>query len=141
MAVENVADYARGYNMPGVTVDGLDAVEVYSVAQEAVERARRGDGPTLIEAIVIRKTPHSSDDDDRTYRSAEDLEELRSSGPMRVTRERLLDMGVLSEAWEAEAAERVKEQVNDATEFAENSPLPDPGTFADHVYAEEGRRI
>lgn len=141
MAVERVAHYAQGYNMPGVTVDGLDAVAVYSVAKEAVERARRGEGPTLIEAIVRRKTPHSSDDDDRTYRTPEDLEELRASGPIRVTRARLLEMGAITEEWEAEARKRIMAQVNDATEFAEQSPLPDPETFADHVYAEEGRRV
>jgi 2-oxoisovalerate dehydrogenase E1 component alpha subunit len=141
MAVERVADYAKGYDMPGVTVDGLDAVEVYAVAKEAVDRARRGEGPTLIEAIVRRLTPHSSDDDDRTYRSAEELEDMRSSGPLRVTRNRLMEMGALSDDWEQETKERIKTQVNDATEHAEQSPLPDPGTLADHVYAKDGSRM
>jgi 2-oxoisovalerate dehydrogenase E1 component alpha subunit len=141
MAVERVADYAAGYNMPGVTVNGLDAVEVYAAAKEAVDRARRGEGPTLIEALVKRLTPHSSDDDDRTYRSFEELEDLRASGPLRVTRARLMEMGALTDEWEAEAKERIKAQVNDATDYAEQSPLPEPGTFADHVYAEEGRRV
>lgn len=141
MAVERVADYARGYNMPGVTVNGLDAVEVYSAAREAVDRARSGEGPTLIEALVKRKTPHSSDDDDRTYRSLEELEDLKASGPLRVTRARLLEMGALAEEWEAEAKERVKAQVNEAIEYAEQSPLPEPDTFDRHVYADEGRRV
>lgn len=141
MAVDNVADYAAGYNVPGVTVDGLDAVAVYAVAKEAVDRARRGEGPTLIEALVKRKTPHSSDDDDRTYRSLEELEDLRATGPLRTTRARLFDMGAITEEWENEAKERVKQQVNEATDYAEQAPLPDASTFADHVYAEEGRRI
>ncbi len=141
MAVERVADYAKGYDMPGVTVDGLDAVEVYAVAKEAVDRARRGEGPTLIEAIVRRLTPHSSDDDDRTYRSAEELEDMHSSGPLRVTRNRLMEMGALSDDWEQETKERIKTLVNDATEHAEQSPLPDPGTLADHVYAKDGSRM
>lgn len=141
MAVQHVADYARGYDMPGVTVDGLDAVEVYRVSKQAVDRARRGDGPTLIEAVVRRLTPHSSDDDDRTYRSAEELAEMHSSGPLRVTRARLIDMGVIDDEWEQAASERVKAEVNDATEFAEQSPLPDPATLSDHVYAADGRRM
>src|SRR5690625_2679862 len=64
MAIENVADRAAGYGFPGVVVDGTDVFEVYRVTKEAAERARRGDGPTLIEAKVFRFTPHSSDDDD-----------------------------------------------------------------------------
>lgn len=141
MAVERVADYALGYNMPGVRVNGLDAVEVYQAAREAVDRARRGEGPTLIEAMVIRKTPHSSDDDDRTYRPPEELEELRASGPLRVTRSRLQDMGAISDSWEEMAHERIKNIINEATEYAEQSPLPDGSTFADRVYAEQGSRI
>lgn len=140
MAVERVSEYAQGYNMPGVTVNGLDAVEVYTVARQAVERARRGDGPTLIEALVIRKTPHSSDDDDRTYRPLAELDDLRATGPIRSTRARLLDMGALNEVWEEEARERIKNIVNEATEYAEESPLPEAHTFADHVYAAEGSR-
>jgi 2-oxoisovalerate dehydrogenase E1 component alpha subunit len=136
MGVERVSERAAGYAIPGYTVDGLDAVAVYEVAQEAVARARRGEGPTLIEAIVRRFQPHSSDDDDRTYRPAEELADLRSTGPIRVTRARLTDMGVIDEAWEAEAMERIKQTVNDATDFAEKSPLPEPDTFARNVFAD-----
>lgn len=136
MGVERVSERAAGYGMPGVTVDGLDAVAVFEVAQQAVERARRGDGPTLIEAIVRRFQPHSSDDDDRTYRPAEELADLRSVGPIRTTRARLTELGMLDEAWEAEAMERVKLAINDATDFAEQSPLPEGATYARHVYAE-----
>src|SRR5690606_34159764 len=65
MAIENVADRAAGYGFPGIVVDGNDPLEVYRVTREAVERARRGEGPTLIEAKTYRFVPHTSDDDDR----------------------------------------------------------------------------
>lgn len=136
MGVERVSDRAKGYGMPGITVNGLDAIEVYLAAREAVDRARRGEGPTLIEAMVRRFQPHSSDDDDRTYRPADELEHMRSSGPLRVTGKRLRDMGVIDDAWEEAAAERVKAAVNDATEFAEQAALPDPATLGRHVFYE-----
>lgn len=141
MGVERVADRANGYGVPGFRVDGLDAVAVYEVAVEAVDRARRGEGPTLIEAMVRRFRPHSSDDDDRTYRTEEDLEQMRASGPLRVTRQRLTEMGVIDQAWEEAAQERIKQQVDDATEYAEQSAPPDPETLERHVYADPGTRV
>lgn len=136
MGVENVADRAAGYGIPGIRVNGLDAVEVFLAAQEAVDRARRGEGPTLIEAMVRRFHPHSSDDDDRTYRPAEELEHLRDDGPIRTTGLRLQELGVIDDEWEEQAKERIKQQVNEATEAAEESPLPDPETVGRYVYYE-----
>src|SRR6476660_1030806 len=71
LSCENVSDRAIGYGMPGITVDGNDPLEVYEAVKEAADRARRGEGPTLIETVSYRLTPHSSDDDDRAYRSRE----------------------------------------------------------------------
>ena len=68
VACNSIADRALGYGFPGVSVDGSDILEVYKVTKEAADRARRGEGPTLIEARCFRYMPHSSDDDDRTYR-------------------------------------------------------------------------
>lgn len=138
MGVEHVADRAKGNNLPGVRVNGLDAVETYLACVEAVDRARRGDGPTLIEAVVRRFNPHSSDDDDRTYRSKDELDHLRDDGPIRATTQRLREMGVVDDEWEADAKERVKALVNQAHEEAEQADLPDPSTLAKHVYAEDG---
>ncbi len=136
MGVERVADRAKGYNMPGVRVDGLDAIEVYQVAREAVERARGGGGPTLIEAMVRRFHPHSSDDDDRTYRPAEELETLRANGPIRRTASRLKALGIIDDAWESEAIDRARQGVNAATAAAESAPLPVPESYTKHVYFE-----
>ena len=136
MGVEQVADRAKGYGMPGVRVDGMDAVEVYWTAREAVDRARNGGGPTLIEAMVRRFNPHSSDDDDRTYRPEEELSALRENGPMRVTGERLKSLGIIDDEWFEATQARVRQQVNDATAAAEEAPLPEPDSFDKHVYFE-----
>ena len=81
MAVDNVASRAAGYGMPGVVVDGCDITAVYEASQEAAVRARSGQGPTLIEAMVERYLPHTSDDDDSRYRAADEIEEAPKKGP------------------------------------------------------------
>jgi 2-oxoisovalerate dehydrogenase E1 component alpha subunit len=141
MAIENVSDRAAAYGIAGVTVDGADAVDVYVKAREAVERARRGDGPTLFEAKVNRLTPHSSDDDDRFYRSREEVASYRERDPIVVTAQRLKDLGALTDEQEQEIRNRVKATVNDATDFAESAPSPDPEEAFMHVYAPEGTRV
>ena len=82
VACENISDRAIGYGMPGVTVDGNDPLEVYKAVKEARERAGRGEGPTLIETISYRLTPHSSDDDDRSYREREEVAEAKKKDPL-----------------------------------------------------------
>ena len=82
LSCENVSDRAIGYGMPGVTVDGKDPLEVYKVVKEAADRARRGEGPTLIETVSYRLTPHSSDDDDRQYRAAEEVAKGKAKDPI-----------------------------------------------------------
>ena len=83
MAVANVADRAEAYGMPGVTIDGCDIAAVYEATAEAAARARTGEGPTLIEARVERYLPHTSDDDDRRYRSLDEIKEARKRDPYR----------------------------------------------------------
>jgi 2-oxoisovalerate dehydrogenase E1 component alpha subunit len=141
MAVKNVSDRAAAYGMAGVTVDGADAIDVYVKAREAVERARRGDGPTLFEAKVNRMTPHSSDDDDRFYRSREEVASYRERDPIVVTGQRLRDLGALTDEQEQEIRNRVKAAVNDATDFAEAAPPPDSDEAFTDVYAPEGSRV
>ncbi|MCK9911011.1 thiamine pyrophosphate-dependent enzyme, partial [Microbacteriaceae bacterium K1510] len=82
LACESVADRAIGYGFKGVSIDGNDPIETYRVVKEAVERGRAGEGPTLIEAVMYRLVPHSSDDDDRTYRSREEVEEAKKKDPI-----------------------------------------------------------
>jgi 2-oxoisovalerate dehydrogenase E1 component alpha subunit len=134
MAIKHVAERAAGYGMPGLTVDGTDPVVVYNAMKEAVERARNGEGPTLLETLVYRYTAHSSDDDDKTYRPAEELQEERSRDPNKRFRARLIDEGVLTEEDAGEIEARVKAEVNDATDFAEKAPYPDVAELTLHVY-------
>ena len=135
MAVKNVATRAAGYGFPGVVVDGTDVLQVYQATREAAERARRGQGPTLIEAKVERLMPHTSDDDDTRYRSKEELEEARQQDPIRIFREFLVSEGILTEETDKEYADAAKGEVNEATDFAESAPYPDTDDFYDHIYA------
>ncbi|MBK9714712.1 MAG: thiamine pyrophosphate-dependent dehydrogenase E1 component subunit alpha [Kouleothrix sp.] len=136
MAIASVADRGVAYGIPGVKVDGTDVLAAYAATAAAVARARAGEGPTLIEAKCVRLTPHSSDDNDRTYRPAAELKEMRTHDPIARFHDYLIEHGALDDATEQELRERIKDEVNDATSFAEQSPLPDPATLAKHVYAE-----
>lgn len=136
MAVENVASRATGYGMPGVTVDGTDAVAVFEAVRAAVRRAREGKGPSLIEAMVERLFPHTSDDDHTRYRSADDIRQMKDRDPLAILesqlrRQRLLDDAVHEKVWW-----EAKRTVNEATERAEAAGFPDPGEFSKHVFAE-----
>ena len=139
MAVPNVADKAKGFGLPGVTVDGLDALVVHEAMSEAVDRARSGGGPTVVETLVHRMTPHSSDDDDRTYRPREEIEELKARDPLDIFKDTLLASGNLSEEAVAEIEERAKREVEEAVEAATAAPYPDVSEAGHPVYAEDIR--
>ncbi|MFQ5594603.1 MAG: thiamine pyrophosphate-dependent dehydrogenase E1 component subunit alpha [Anaerolineae bacterium] len=136
MAIENVADRAAGYGFPGVVVDGNDVLAVYEVTKAAVERARAGEGPTLIEAKTYRIVPHSSDDDDRLYRSAEEVEPWRDEkDPIHRFQAYLLDHRVITTEDVAEIEDEIMAAVNDATDFADEAALAPPEYALEHVYA------
>jgi 2-oxoisovalerate dehydrogenase E1 component alpha subunit len=137
LPIENVADRAAGYGMPGVVVDGSDVLACYRAAKEAVDRARRGEGSTVIEAKVIRLTAHSSDDQQTKYRTAEELADMSGKDPLPRFREELRAAGVLTDEAEARIAAVVKAEVEDATTFAEEAVDPDPATAMRWVFAEE----
>ena len=140
-AVPNIADRGPAYAMPGVVVDGSDVLACYRAGREAVDRARRGEGPTLIEAKVTRLTAHSSDDQQTKYRSAEELASDRGRDALPRFRERLRQAGLLDDEREASIVAEVRAAVDDATEWAEAQPDPDPADALRHVYAEpEGAR-
>ena len=137
VAGSSVADRAAGYGIPGVLVDGADVLACYQASKEAVARARRGDGPTLIEAKVLRLTAHSSDDQQTKYRSEEELAAEKTRDPLPLFRAQLLEAGVLTAATEAAIAADIKAVVDDATEYAESQPDPDPATAMKWVFAED----
>ncbi|WP_078429222.1 thiamine pyrophosphate-dependent dehydrogenase E1 component subunit alpha [Alkalihalobacterium alkalinitrilicum] len=137
VACNSIADRAQGYGFPGVSVDGADPLEVYKVMKKAVERARSGEGPTLIEANCFRFTPHSSDDDDRAYRPEGEVEEEKKKDPLPLFNQYLKEVGVLTEEVEKEINDWVSKEVDEATEYAENAPAPNPEDTLKHVYAEK----
>jgi len=136
ISVRDVAMRAPGYGIPGVVVDGTDVLACYAAGREAVERARAGGGPTLIEAKVTRLTAHSSDDQQTKYRTEDDLAEGRAHDPLPIFRDRLREAGILTADLEAALAAEIAALVEDATDFAEAEPDPDPATAMDHVYAD-----
>jgi 2-oxoisovalerate dehydrogenase E1 component alpha subunit len=135
MPVARVADRASAYGMPGVTVDGTDVLAVYGATRTAVERARAGEGPTLIEARLYRLAPHTSDDDERRYRSEAEIAEARQHDPLPRYERALRARGVLNDTLLAEIRERVAREMAEAERFAEASPPPRPEDATLHVYA------
>src|SRR5438105_14079799 len=125
MAVRSVADRAVGYGMFGASIDGTDPLAVYQCVKLAVERARAGEGPTLIESNVVRLTPHSSDDDDRRYRPEAEREEARHRDPLNVFTRYLREHSILDDRSETEMRERVQHEVEAALEQAEAAPVPE----------------
>jgi len=136
ISVKDVALRASGYGIPGVVVDGTDVLACYAAGREAVERARAGGGPTLIEAKVTRLTAHSSDDQQTKYRSEEDLAEGRAHDPLPIFREQLRGAGLLTPETEATMTAEISALVEDATDFSEAEADPDPATGMDHVFAD-----
>jgi 2-oxoisovalerate dehydrogenase E1 component alpha subunit len=138
MAVDSVASRAEGYGMPGIVVDGTDIVAVHQATAEAAARAAAGRGPTLIEAMVERYLPHTSDDDDSRYRSREDIEEARKRDPVRILGERLIDLGALTEETRQGFLADARREVDAATDYVEQAPYPGTDGFLDNVYAGGG---
>jgi 2-oxoisovalerate dehydrogenase E1 component alpha subunit len=134
MAVESVALRAQGYGMPGFSVDGGDVLECYRVTKEAYDRAKRGEGPTLIEFRVERLGSHSSDDQQDRYRPKEEIEAARQRDPILTFGEYLRSVGLLDDAKEQALRAGIKRQIDEATDIAERVPDPDPATAARHVY-------
>lgn len=137
LAGGSVAARGAGYGMPGIEVDGTDVLEVYGAFKAAHDRARRGEGPSLIEAKVIRITSHSSDDDQRRYRSPEEIEALKARDPLNKVRAYLLEIRVIDEAGMNAIETKVAAQINDATDWAESQPYAPPEFALTHVYGEE----
>jgi 2-oxoisovalerate dehydrogenase E1 component len=134
-AVEYAAQRAAGYGFPGVTVDGRDPATCYHVAKQAVARARSGEGPTLIECLVDRLGAHSSEDDQRRYRSQEELDQLAANDALGRFRRRLLEEHILDEKTADEYDEQVKDEVTRATREGLDSPDAKPEDALTNVYS------
>jgi len=135
MAITDVVDRAVGYGMPGVIVDGMDAVAVFEAATEAVSRARNGDGPSFVEAKTYRfYNHHGVQVLGMKYRKDEELEEWKKRDPIDLLEARLADAGIMSTE-EAQAVHvEIAAAIEAAIQFAEDSPEPDPSDLFNDVY-------
>lgn len=133
-----VSNLGRGYDgLVTVEVDGCDVVASYEVMKAAVARARKGEGPTLVVASVVRLLPHSSSDDQRKYRPDADLQKDKARDPIPALKRLLLERNVTTELELAELESRVKQGIDDAADRAEAAPSPPRSTAAKWVFSED----
>lgn len=135
-ASETIAQKAEAYGFEGVRVDGNDILAVYNATKAAIEKARAGKGPTLVEAVTFRMGPHSSSDDPKRYVNPKDLEEWGKKDPIARFRNYLTKKGVWSDNLEKELVERVKEEIQAAVKAAEDAPMPEVEDLFTDVYEE-----
>jgi 2-oxoisovalerate dehydrogenase E1 component subunit alpha len=137
MAVKDVAVRAEGYGFEGTVVQGNDVLACYEASKRAVDKARDGGGPTLIELKTYRFHPHTSDDDDRTYRSREEVEEAKRNDSLVVFGTYLRDVGLLRTEEIERLRTELKQQIDAEVEAAWNAADPDPESTLRHVFAED----
>jgi pyruvate dehydrogenase E1 component alpha subunit len=131
----SVAERAVGFGIPSVTVDGQDVLAVYEAAKAAVERARRGDGPSLLDCKTYRYYGHF-EGDPMVYRSVEEIEEWRKRDPILLFKQRLIRDGIATEELLEDIRRRAVKEVEDAVEFAERSPYPEPSEAYTDVFTD-----
>lgn len=134
--VTNLNEMANGYNMPNEQVDGMACEPVHEAIERAVVRARKGEGPTLLEMRTYRYKGHSMSDPAK-YRTKEELEQYRSLDPIENALDKIKKNKYATEKQIQEIQERVKQQVIECVEFSENSPYPDAKELYDDVYVQE----
>ncbi|MBL1229924.1 thiamine pyrophosphate-dependent dehydrogenase E1 component subunit alpha [Enterococcus sp. BWB1-3] len=134
--VEHLSDRATAYGMEGVTIDGNDLIEVINTTCKAVEKARRGEGPTLIEALTYRWKGHSKSDAKKYRTKDEEADWRKNKDPIQLAKERFIESGIFTEE-EAEAIRlHAKQAIEEAVVFAEKSPMPALDTLYENVYAD-----
>jgi len=133
MNIPNIADRAVAYGIPGKTVDGNDVLAVHEVVGEALARARKGEGPTLVECKTCRYYGHY-EGDTQTYRTKQEFEECRKRDPIPRFRKKLIKMGVLTEKDADKINQEMLEELDKAVKFAEESPFPEPRETLEDVY-------
>jgi TPP-dependent pyruvate/acetoin dehydrogenase alpha subunit len=139
VAVEHISDRASAYNMPGVLVDGQDVMAMFEATTEAVRRARAGEGPTLIEGLTYRYEEHSlglGRVRRGEYRTEDEINDWRNRDPIVIHTDRLIAQGIASVAECQLMSDQIKQEVEDAVEFARNSPFPEPGALFEDMWAD-----
>ena len=132
--LDNLSERAKAYGFAGVTIDGNDLMACYETSQEAVRKARRGEGPTLIEMKTYRWYGHS-EIDPANYRTSEELDMWKKRDPVPRFEKLLMERGVVDEAHKQATLQRIEREIEEAIEFAEKSPHPDPSEIMEDVYA------
>jgi pyruvate dehydrogenase E1 component alpha subunit len=140
-ACATIAEKAIAYGMPGVRVDGNDVLAVYQATQEAADRARRGEGPTLIEALTFRLGPHSSSDDPTRYRPTAEVEEWKAKDPIERMRRFLEKRGIFDAQRDEAMAAEINDAIMAAVKHAESIAMPPSSTLFDDVFAEMPRSL
>ncbi|MEW2082203.1 pyruvate dehydrogenase (acetyl-transferring) E1 component subunit alpha [Streptomyces sp. NPDC005283] len=140
-AAPSLAHKAVGYGMPGRLVDGNDAAAVHEVLGEAVARARRGGGPTLIEAVTYRIDAHTNADDATRYRGESEVETWRAHDPIRLLERELTERGLLDEDGIRAAAEAAETMAAELRDGMNADPVLDPMDLFEHVYAEQTSQL
>ncbi len=128
ISISRISDRATAYGIAGMSIDGNDIVEVYSKTKEAVQRARAGEGPTLLDCVTYRFFGHFTGDPGRgiTYRTKEEMDQWLNRCPIKRFRERLIEEKILTEEVEKTIKENVKASIEEAVQFAKESPFPSP---------------
>ncbi|MGE8203747.1 pyruvate dehydrogenase (acetyl-transferring) E1 component subunit alpha [Heyndrickxia sp. NPDC080065] len=132
--IQNIADRASSYGIPGKVVDGTDIIEIMNSVYEAVEKAREGNGPALIEAKTYRWKGHSKSDA-KKYRTREEEAEWREKDGIKKFKELLIQEGLLTEEKAQALQQEAKQEIEEAVTFAENSPEPSLDSLLEDVYA------
>jgi 2-oxoisovalerate dehydrogenase E1 component alpha subunit len=135
MANPNVADRAAGYGIPGVTVDGTDVPACYAVCREAVDRARRGEGPTLVDAKIWRINSHTSEDNQLKYRTKEEIADASEHDPIERYVAWLIERGWIAPEGAASVQAECDREASDAADWAEQQPDPAPEDALTNVFA------
>lgn len=135
--IEHVSDRAAGYGIPGESVDGNDPLAVYSAVKKAHARAMAGEGPSLIETVSYRLTPHSSDDDDSTYRSKDEVNAAKKVDSIHTFGKYLHELGILTDEIESDIRAKLRREIDEATDYAENADYAHVDTLMQYVYEEE----
>ena len=138
VASENISDRAASYNIPGVLVDGQDVIAMYEAVTVAVARARAGDGPSLIEGLTYRYHDHSLGLNRivrAPYRDEEEVEQWKARDPIKIHKELLLSQDIATQAEIDQLEQEVMQQIDEAVEFARESPYPEPSALFEDMYA------
>ena len=137
MNSETIAQKSESYGIPGIRVDGMDVFAVYLAVKEALDRARRGEGPTLIEAVTMRFGPHTTADDPTKYRDQEKIDEERDRLDPLLRVERLMkNLNMWDEEWVEKIEKEIETELNEAIDRMEAYEKPNPAHMFDYVFEE-----